>query len=302
MKKIKIITSLCLIFINTQVLLAQSKLLFTLESDNIEQTLFVKRNSIENVIVVYQQYFVTSNELDETKLRKTINRLVPNSKFNGYLVLNWEGSAYSALINNQADNPSRFQKYLTQFIKSVDIVREMRPNVKIGYFDFPQRKADRRTVEQWYRFANGLGPLLTKLDFFSPNLYSKYLESKQKKDNLRQIKAQLSFALEFGKKYNKPVFPFVWHRIDPKNTKYKYQAMPTSQFSKEIKYILNLTKDGEKVAGIVWWQSEQYDIYRNARQTQNGYKGVDVNLIKGTKEAQKDFFQRYYDSIKSYVK
>ena len=302
MKKFKIVTSLCLIFINAQLLFGQSKLLFTLEPDNKEQVSFVKQNGIQEVIVVYQQYFVTSNELDEGKLRKSINRLVPNENFKGYLVLNWEGPGYSALINNQVDNPSRFKKYLAQFVRSVDIVKEMRPNLKVSYFDFPQRKAARRTIEQWYRFTNGLKPLMSKLDFLSPNLYPNYLETKEKRNNLEKIKSQLSFALEFGKKYNKPVFPFIWHRIDPNNVKFKYSLLPTSQFSKEVKYILNLTKDGNKVAGIVWWQAEQYDILRKARQNQNRYKSANVGFIKDTKETQRDFFQRYYDSIKGYIK
>lgn len=302
MIRFRIITGLCLIFINAQVLFSQPKLLFALEPNNVEQATFVKRNGIQDVIVVYQQYIITSNELDETKLRRNINRLIPDKNFTGYVVLNWEGPGYSALINNQVDNPQRFQKYLAQFIRSVDIVKEMRPNVKISYFDIPQRKADRRTVEQWYRFANGLKPLLEKLDFFSPNLYSSYLENEEKKDNLENINKHLSFALEFGKKFNKPVYPFMWHRIQPSGTKHRYANIPTNQFSKEVKYALNLKNDDEKIAGIIWWQSEQYDTYRHARQNQIGYKNADVRVIRDTKETQSNFFQRYYDSIKAYIK
>lgn len=276
---------------------AQQRLLFALERESKDQIHFVNKNNIDAAVLIYQQYFVTNNELDEIKLRKNIDKLVSRKDFSGYVILNWEGFGYSALVNSQSDNNVRFSKYLKQFIKSIDIVKEMRPNVKISYFDFPQRRVDKRTLKQWYRFADGLLPLFNKLDFFSPCLYSNYLDSKEREGNLSRIDINLSFALEYGKLLNKPVYPFMWHRINPSGSKYRYALIPEKQFAKEISYVLDFKKDDEKVAGIIWWQSEQYDIDRAIRLSKSKLS-VRQDIVKDTKSNQLDFFQRYYNKIK----
>lgn len=271
----------------------KNNILFALERGSSDQNAFVKENNIKTIVIIYQQFFVKNNELDINALESSIKYLIPDEKYAGFAVLDWEGIGWKALINTQNSQPLKFKFYLNQFIMAIEKAKELRPYAKWSYFDLPTRKITKNMFsdKKMLGITNNLIPLLSKLDFLAPELYTQDLGN-HKDVNYKNFTHNLTFALEFGTKLNKPVYPFVWHRISPANPKKKYTLISTSQFSSDIDFIRSISFGGKRIDGIIWWQSEYSDKSIREKANKKIYKN-----IPGSKLLPKDFFYTYYQLI-----
>lgn len=264
--------------------------------DNVSgQKEFVQKNNLDTYIIINQGQFVTNDLLDEDKLEKEINKRFPIASSNGYAVLDWEGKAMAALV--QQNDRSQLELYIEQFIKALQIAKRLRPNVKWAFYNVPNRflsNISNSFKEKNYRLAD----IIKCQDFLAPSMYILDPSSDTKISNLKIIRSNIKLTLEMGLKYNKPVYPFIWQRVHPNNKMYNEQLVPISYFKDYIGEIMNTSFNGTKVSGLIWWQCENY--YYLTRSKSKVYAREYANL-KDRNRYQKDMFQQYYNSIKKYL-
>lgn len=275
---------------------AQQKLLFTVAPASIDQRNFVEKNKIESISMLYQQYFVVNDRLDESKLEDAIVKLFPGVNQSGYAVIDWEGKGLDAIYMKNSNDKSAFNFYLKQFSQAISLAKRLRPNVKWSIYKLPVAFYKNDKAEM---VTKNLLPLLGKLDFLCPSIYPKFLNPQEGKENLPSYRENVINSLRYGKMLNKPVYPFVWHRISPGKAKYPDRLLSINQFSSEIEYILGLTYQGVKPSGIVWWNSEQFEFGKRKKQ---GKIGSDLANVEGSRMSQSDFFQSYFNSISKFFK
>lgn len=204
------------------------------------------------VLGIHEKDFLTSGKVDSVLIIKTLTMLYPSSNDSGMACFDWEGEAFQRLISQ--DDSNLFEYYLEEYIKSIRIAKRYRPNVRWGYYGIPFREYW-HPGEDWRNRNNNLIPLMKEMDFLSPSLYTHFLEQERPGKNEKFILSNMNYFLETSKKLNMPIYPFVWHRIHPRNKKYKNQYIPMAQFSSELNLIVNTEYEGKKVDGIIWWNS-----------------------------------------------
>ncbi|WP_286727585.1 MULTISPECIES: hypothetical protein [Sphingobacterium] len=287
MKKLLIIIILFPFFCQAQ------KLLFL--QDNVKgQMDFVKKNRLEVYKLINQSQFVTNDQLDEEKLRKEVIRRFPNTSSSGYAVLDWEGKAMDALISQKDEGT--FKMYIGEFVRALKIAKKLRPNVKWGFYALPYRQY--WNINDTFRNKNyRLVEILKNQDFIEPSLYTFYPEAVSRKSNSEYIHKNISLALELGRKYNKPVYAFIWHRVHPSNKKYSEEQIPLSVFEEEIAQMLS-SYNGYKISGLMWWHSENYSCLNRSKSRVYAKEYEDIS---DANSYQRAIFQRYFDSIKKYL-
>jgi len=250
----------------------------------------IKDNRISEFRIFTESKFLTNDNLDLTKLEKTILQDIPNPNDSGFLVLNWEGEGLKELFAQK--NNVRFSNYIQQYVDALRFVKKLRPQIKCAYYNipFPRYESTDRTHLQR---IDKLNKIIREQDFLAPSMYIRYPNSNTK--NRDYIEANIGFALRTAKKYNKPIYPFVWHRVNPIDKRNAWQLVSLNIFRETIKEILNANYDNKKVDGIFWWHSEN-NIY-SKRATTGEFETV-INRDQYLKR----LFMGYYQVIKSYTK
>ena len=271
----------------------QKKMLFAEAYNSKDQAQFVKENKLEVAIIIYQQSFVKNNMVDENMLRSIIKKLIPDDAFSGYVVFDWEGTALAPFYNKKTG--SRYNAFLnhysTEFLKTLKIARSLRPNAQYSFYKIPGPSYKNPDIES---VTANVMPVLKQLDFLCPSIYAKKLVDKENISNNYYYEENIKFALKIAKKINKPVFPFMWHRISPGGAKFPNAIIPIAQFKQEIHDVLSYSYQGVSCSGIIWWNGEQNDYSLRKKQ---GVKGARLTNVDGTNLTQKDFFQSYYNEI-----
>jgi hypothetical protein len=268
--------------------------LYFLQEDGQAQADFVIKNEIGVYKIIYENKFVSNDLLDEVKLKKEIIKSFPQSTASGFGVLDWEGHGMQVLTVQ--DNDKDLRLYISQFVKALKIAKRLRPNVRWAFYALPFREY--WNVNTSFKKKNyRIGEIFENQGFIAPSLYIFYPDESSSKRNKEYITNNVEFALELGNMYKKAVYPFIWHRVHPSNRMYGEQLAPISVFSKEVSQILNTSYNGNKVSGLMWWQSENH-IYRNRAKSRVFSKEYNNNGDPNT--YQKSMFQQYYDSIEQY--
>lgn len=283
-----------LFFSTYSLVFSQIKIFFAADPSSKSQITFVKNNKINFLEVFYANVFITNDQLDVNKLKETINKRFPDKNANAFLMLDWEGKTYDNLFKKETYKPA-----LAKFISAIDIIKKSRPNIKVGYYGFPSREfwnAD----NTWKSKNHLLGPLYKKMDFIANSIYMFYEDSQIKSSlNTKYIEDNVALALSIGKKYNKPVYPVIWHRYHPSNKQYGLMKIPFSTFRNYISTIIDTSVDGKKISGIFWWQADVY--YRNTEKSnQNLIK--EYQGIKNFDDYDTTLFKKYLEIIQEVSK
>jgi len=131
------------------------------------------------------------------------------------------------------------------------------------------------------------GALLKEVDVFFPSLYMFYDDGiVGTLKNSEYISSNIQKSIELGKKYDKPVYPFVLHRFHPSNEKLGWSQMDNSFWEDYIHKIVSCEYNGHNVDGIVWWAADTYFYGRK--------DGMNIN--KEFKGSKNDFI-KYNDKI-----
>lgn len=274
-------------------LFGQSKIDLRFLGDNEASYEFIRQNNLNTYVIFYEQFFVTDEKVDFKKLGNLLDKNFPSKSSSGFLVLDWEGKGLDVL-SKQTDK-KKFKKYKEEYIKALDFVKEERPNVKVGYYAIPFRQY--WALDDAYISKNeNLIDILIKQDFIAPSLYTFYIDKQSEKRNQEYIKKNVEFAIKVGKQLNKPIYPFIWHRVHPSNKNSGNKLVPIDIFRKSINDIISVNYEGRTVNGLFWWHSENYSFL--TRKTSKIFTEEYKN-INSVKHYQKNMYQSYYNSFKN---
>lgn len=262
-------------------------------TDNDASKGFVKENNLNTYKIYYQQFFVTNEKVDYEKLEKLLEKSFPSKTSSGMLVLDWEGKGMDVLVKQ--DDKKKLAYYKSEYIKALTYVKKKRPNVKVGFYAIPFRQYW-GIGDTFISKNNNLIDIIKKQDFIAPSLYTFYIDTQNLKGNHEYINKNLDYALKLGQQLNKPVYPFIWHRVHPSNKKAGNELIPVDFFKNSIKDILSVKYNGKTIKGLFWWHSEDYS-YRTRKSSKvisQEYKNIN-NIYS----YQKNIYQNYYDSFKN---
>lgn len=224
-----------------------------------------QQSNISTAKMIGQSSIVTKNSLnvDSVSLTNIIRKIYPDKNATGVCILDWEGEALDILTNKHEDDPG-YQKIATQFKRAVIIAKRERPNVQWGIYGLPFRTVSAN--EKWQRQCYQLRDLLKYVDVICPSLYMIYSERVVSRSyNERYIENNLRIALELGQELNKPVLPFVWPRWQGKGDSFM-TLVPADAFSAYVKKIMDAQVNGNKPAGLVFWDGEVFYYKQKQKQ------------------------------------
>jgi len=277
------------IFVNAQ---QKQQILFCSEIDNPVQQEFVKSNNIQNIYIFYQDYIIDSNlMLNKEKLKKEINRQIPNENANGYAALDVEGESLLILLKEKKVNANEYTKILNNYINSIKFAKSLRPNIKWTFYGFNLTSYPFVTPGH-EKIVLDTYPLLKELDFLSPSMYlqdKKSILSQNKIDKF--VTSNIIFSLRIAKQLKKPIYPFVWNRYH--NVQSSNTLIDPDEFKWYINKILGITYQKTKVNGVVFWNCETYTYQtNNDKSVRNEFK-----TIRDLNQYQKKILQQYWNKI-----
>ncbi|MCJ8164431.1 T9SS type A sorting domain-containing protein [Pontibacter sp. E15-1] len=193
-------------------------------------------------------------EINTSKVKGFLDKYYPSSSSSGWLVLDWEEDPYSDLRNYPATD-SRFKSAEAKMLLLINTVKAYRPNVKVTMYGITFRTWNTWQFEN-YNPDGKYDKILSKVDFLSPSVYNLYAdESVGHERNLRYIRENLTSALKYGKRLNKPVLPVFWHRIHFNDKNYGREIMQKEVLASYVKLISTFSYDGYKASGAFWWDN-----------------------------------------------
>ncbi|WP_347158204.1 T9SS type A sorting domain-containing protein [Pontibacter chitinilyticus] len=217
------------------------------QSKNIEVTNYLSHSSIEQTLNV--------NKVDETKVRQALAKLFPYSTSGGKLILNWERPGVFKALRDYPNTDSRYKYAEGEWRRLISIVRDMRPNVKIGIYGITFKGWKDSTVG-YYNPQGKYDALLSLVDFLAPSVYIQFADEEVGHErNLQYIRDNMDAALDCGRRLNKPVYPFLWSRIHDTNQTYGYELIQTDVFAQYVKLLSTYSYNGYKAKGFYWWES-----------------------------------------------
>lgn len=205
-----------------------------------------------------------------------IDNLCPNQDDSSFVCLNLENVLYQNLKNY---NPGeiQFDSSEKQFIEFIKYVKHKRPNIKVGIYGLPSnfywKNIDKKTPN---KFDN----LLKQVDYISPHLYIHYSKNQYGlQNNIKYIKQNLDVSLNYGKRLNKPVIPYVWYLIHPSNKKYGKQLISQDEMDEYLKTIAGYEFANQRAKGIIWWEPAKLDYKLSNDFTSKAKSEYTINSI-----------------------
>ncbi|GAA4440104.1 hypothetical protein GCM10023188_36980 [Pontibacter saemangeumensis] len=206
---------------------------------------------------------------DPTRVKRFLDIRFPDRESEGMLVLDWEAGPYQDLRNFAASD-SNFRIAEEKMIALLEEVRKHRPNLRLSFYGIPYRTWNKWQIEN-YNPTGKYDRLLSNVDFIAPSMYMVHAdEDVGHERNLQYLKNNLDAALVYGKKFNIPVTPFIWHRIHSGDKKYGREIIQKEVLANYVKYISTYALDGYGAAGIYWWD--------NAKNRLRNLQGIDNHL------------------------
>jgi len=229
----------------------------------------------EDIDIMTQGSIVYANDptnFDLARIKRFLDKKFPDVGGEGMLVLDWEAGPYKALRDLPATD-SGFKAAEEKLIALLEEVRKLRPNLKLSYYGIPYRTWSKWQIEN-YNPAGKFDNLLSKVDFIAPSIYMVHAdETVGHERNLQYLKNNLDAALVYGKKFNIPVTPFIWHRIHTGDKMYGGEIIQKEVLASYIEFISSYALDGYMAAGAYWWD--------NASNRLSNLNGID-NHLNGT--------------------
>ncbi|MBF4465675.1 hypothetical protein [Flavobacterium sp. LC2016-12] len=222
---------------------------YTLET----QKLMVGQNNFKQYNLMLQIHIDPKNtgKVDQEVFIRSVKGFFPDSTSSGILCIDLENQAYKNLYNYDINTPE-FKEASALFIWMLKKVKEIRPNVKVGFYGIPFR--------EYYtnkKNTSKLDVILSGVDYIFPSLYTMYPDKQiGKSRNEKYLKDNLQVALEFGIRLNKPVVPFVWNIIHPSNKLYGGQLVDKNEMIQNIEFIKKFKYKNTSASGVVWWDPD----------------------------------------------
>lgn len=208
-----------------------------------------KNVKVNNYFFIGKYYIDRYNKgiIDYTTLETGLDRLIPKES-DGFLILDIENKIYHALKKGEVSGAS-FKSNAKKFVDMIKFVKEKRPNLKVSVYGIPfTRYWD---PQQFGRYDE----IVKQMDFISPHLYIYYPDEQFGQDkNEKYLKDNLAVFMDYKRRLNVDVYPFIWYVIHPSNKKYGGKFIETKRMKKYIKIIDEYEYEGQNVNGAIWWE------------------------------------------------
>jgi len=201
------------------------------------------------------RYFIDPEKkgvIDLKSLEKGINKVIKDTDYSGYVVLNIENKVYQELRSNSMSH-ANYHKNINMMVKAVELVKKLRPKAKVMVYNIPFRFNTKN--QKKHSDFDKLYPLLSAVDVFAPSLYIHY-DEKQKKPQFftDYINNNLELSFKYAEKLNKKVYPFIWYRIHPSNKNYGSNIIRSEQYSEYLNLIKNYRFKNKRVEKVIYWE------------------------------------------------
>lgn len=254
---------------------------------------FKARSNLKTLKRFTRGFLTRSNNwtVDYDWLKYNIIEAFPSESDEGFLVIDWEGQAINEL-KTYAKNPKMYPERIKEYIRIVETVKSVRPNIRVGIYGIPFRMwSDRQLAKNPYDYEL-LFPLLKKCDFISPSLYHLYANTEVPQNkNIKYFKINTQIALKLGRVLNKPVIPYIGVRYYTKKSKFSWELVSTSTFIQDMKQIISSSDHGKHIRGFVLWNGDRFTYRRNLKNSTSR-----INMDRKTA-----FMEEHLSTMKNYI-
>jgi len=232
-------------------------------------------------------YYIDKKKEDIINLKNVeegLNILFPDRNARAFLCLNIENEVYKGIRDNLKDS-KKFIHNNQELIKLIQFVKKKRPNVQVGIYGIPFNYY--WSVQKLRNTEKKYDELLREVDFISPHLYIHYPNHQVGKTaNFDYLNKNMVQALEYGKRLNKPVIPYVWYLVHPANKKYGREYIDVNTMKEYLNHIRKFQFEGRKINGVIWWEPSKlnYKIYESSKMpSQSKILSIDYILSQNLK-------------------
>lgn len=206
---------------------------------------------------------------DVTLLTNYINRVFPDKESVGVCLIDWEDPFKDIKLYYRDEN--RYRKIEDEYIKVIKTIKDLRPNVKVGIYGIPFVSFSPRSEVLEVNKNRRFDRLLSFCDLITPAIYLRYSDDEVgRQRNIAYLVNNLNPAVEYGERLNKPVVPFIWHRIHPMNNRYGLQILSKENMEAYLSELFKKKfKNGRKVESVIWYES---NLPSSVRSRQNELK------------------------------
>lgn len=216
---------------------------------NIENENIGKYDIITNAFIEPNK----DNNIDYEKLKNRVIKLFPEEDKEVLILIDWETKVLFGLKKEQGSD--RFENSVKEFIKVTKYVKSLRPNFKVGIYGLPFKMNNDAQMSKLNDGNNKFDEIFKNVDFIAPSLYLDQLDKNSlSKKNKDIIVKTLGESFKYANRLKKPVIPFVWYRIHPKNKKDGLKVLSVQMMEQYLTEIAHFSKEGNKVSGLIWWE------------------------------------------------
>jgi len=141
-----------------------------------------------------------------------------------------------------------------EFAIMINLIKELRPNVKVGIYGIPFRTY--YSSQHRWNANDKLDYILSLTDIIFPSLYILFPDKERGVElNDSYFKQNLDTAFDYAERLRKPVIPFVWYIVHTNNKKFGGELLGKSEMKRYLEYVRNYRRSSFKVQGIVWWET-----------------------------------------------
>ncbi|WP_158210643.1 hypothetical protein [Myroides phaeus] len=235
---------------------------------NTEERVSFSQKDYQNYFLLTPGYFLYKNSIDLKVLSKTIEAWFPDKRDNSYLVIDWERDYFKNLKKGR--NTKDFKKSEKAFMYLIKLIKDLRPNLKIGIYGIPFRfNYSFQEIDDLEKFTT----LLLECDFIAPSLYLSFLNVNS---NKKFLENNLEQTFKLASKLKKPVIPFFWYmHVNQNNT----VIVDKDNMDLYLNYIYSYKYlEKESVFGLFWWDaaSISHIIHSKSAQEKNILERIDI--------------------------
>ncbi|MGN6605326.1 MAG: hypothetical protein ACTHK8_22965 [Ginsengibacter sp.] len=190
--------------------------------------------------------------IDSSNIVRYMKLFYPDTLSSGTCVIDWEDSTFYNLRHDESSLP--FNAAIDSIAKVLKIMKQTRPCVKVGVFDLPFEVY--YPTADVYNKGNKFDRLFEYCDFIAPEIFIEFPDKEiGHRRNIAFIQHNLDVALQFGRRLNKPVIPFIWELIHPSNRKYGGMLIPRDEYESYAEFMMHYSYYGTHIKGFFLWTS-----------------------------------------------
>ncbi|WP_433863471.1 hypothetical protein [Sphingobacterium thalpophilum] len=227
------------------------------------------------------------NEINIDSFKEYILQAFPKSNDAGILCIDLENKIYTKIRDSNL-NSKEFKQAKNNFLTLLDVVKKIRPNVKVGFYGIPYKMRSNSQLN--FNSESRIDEIIKKSDIIFPTLYLNYSNDQfgGSMRNRNFLKLNLEYALSLGVRYNKKVIPFSWYMIHPSNNSYGAQIMSSKDWKSYLEQIKKIAYRGKSIDGVVYWEpnKKNFSTYKNKR----------YNTLYSAKDQSQIFLDNMYNN------